>query len=434
MGTPRATTSGRRLRRIGLTIGLAASLAVLPMPVRADQTDEPPPDGPIAESPVVPENPVVSENPVFPENPIFPEDPAVPEEPAVPGGPAPGSPAPESPESPAPQSPTPQNPTPRSPTAPVRPRPPAPPPVPAAIRILPLGDSITHGTGSSDRSGYRPGLYRALTAAGVRVDLVGSQRTGRGADTDHEGHPGWRIDQVHARLGRWIPAADPDVVLLDIGTNDYVQRHDTGNAPARLARLVDRIHALAPHAHIVMAKLLVISGDRRGAGVRELNAAVPRIAAARRAYVSVADMSRISAANTTDGVHPTDAGYRQMTHQWLQALRRVLPGGRAWPATADPFPVPAVSATAARTAAAITVTVRLTGRLTAVDLGGVTVRLRFHRSGTRVWTGLGTVRTDARGTATYQRRITAGGHISAEVVSGRAAGRRSAAVAVRASA
>ena len=221
-------------------------------------------------------------------------------------------------------------------------------------------------------------------------------------------------------------------MLVDIGTNDYVQGHATATAPARLAKLVDRITVLAPDAHIVLAKLLVIAGDRRAAGVRALNAAVPRIAAAHRGRVSVADMSRIPAVNTVDGVHPTDLGYRQMAHQWLQALRPVLATGRAWPRIADPFPVPAITTTATRRSRTLTVTTRLTGRLTAVDLGGVTVRLRYRRAGTHTWVGLGTARTDAHGVVRFQRRGTAPGQVAAVIVSGRAAGRLSAAVTVRA--
>jgi len=282
----------------------------------------------------------------------------------------------------------------------------APPPeqtpaaAPEPLRILPLGDSLTWGKGSSDASGYRAVLHRALATAGLDVDFVGSQRNGRGPDTEHEGHPGWRIDEVDAHAEQWVPAADPDVVLLDLGTNDYVQRYDTRHAAARLAALVDWIHALAPGAHIVLARLLVIDGDQRAAGVRQLNAAIPRIAAARRGFVTVADMSRISVANTVDGVHPGDLGYRQMAYQWYQALRRVLPGGASWPAMADPFPVPAVRVSVSARDARVA----LTGRLTSVDLGNVTVRLRYRRAGAATWVGLGTARTDRTGVAHFRAR------------------------------
>lgn len=37
------------------------------------------------------------------------------------------------------------------------------------LRIMPLGDSITFGTRSSDGAGYRKALYDKLTAAGLTI-------------------------------------------------------------------------------------------------------------------------------------------------------------------------------------------------------------------------------------------------------------------------
>jgi hypothetical protein len=64
------------------------------------------------------------------------------------------------------------------------------------VRVMPLGDSITEGT--QVPGGYRIGLWQRLNTNGYRVDLVGSQFNGPTSlgDHDHEGHPGWRIDQV----------------------------------------------------------------------------------------------------------------------------------------------------------------------------------------------------------------------------------------------
>ena len=74
------------------------------------------------------------------------------------------------------------------------------PPSDAMIRIMPLGDSITWGTGSSDQTGYRRSLFLSLTGAGYPVDFVGSRSNGIPNDFDkfHEGHGGFRDDQVAA--------------------------------------------------------------------------------------------------------------------------------------------------------------------------------------------------------------------------------------------
>jgi lysophospholipase L1-like esterase len=198
-------------------------------------------------------------------------------------------------------------------------------PVPERPRIMALGDSITYGIGSTSRTGYRTALGARLTAAGVQYDLVGSQHSGSGAgDLDHEGHPGWRVDQVADRVDGWLAAARPDVVLLDIGTNDYVQAYRTGRAPKRLARLIDAILAASPTVRVVVAKLLVCIGADRAAGITALNAAIPDIAAEAGPRVTVADMSGISTDDTVDGLHPDDFGYRQMAALWFDALRPVL--------------------------------------------------------------------------------------------------------------
>ena len=69
----------------------------------------------------------------------------------------------------------------------------------AAIRIMPLGDSITQGasSGVTDEDfqvSYRLDLWDKLRNAGYDVDFVGSLNSGSSMedfDADHEGHPGW---------------------------------------------------------------------------------------------------------------------------------------------------------------------------------------------------------------------------------------------------
>lgn len=93
------------------------------------------------------------------------------------------------------------------------------------VRIMPLGDSLT----ATVR--YQPVLRQRLTAAGVRSVLVGSQTTG---NERHEGHPGWNTAQIAAKVTGWIDAARPDVVLLQIGTNDMYHGFSITGTQARL--------------------------------------------------------------------------------------------------------------------------------------------------------------------------------------------------------
>src|SRR6266540_6949417 len=64
------------------------------------------------------------------------------------------------------------------------------------VRVMPLGDSITDGT--QVPGGYRIRLWQDFTGNGFQVDFVGTQFNGPTSlgDHDHEGHPGWWIDQI----------------------------------------------------------------------------------------------------------------------------------------------------------------------------------------------------------------------------------------------
>src|ERR1044071_9308487 len=91
------------------------------------------------------------------------------------------------------------------------------------VPVMPLGDSITEGT--QVPGGYRIGLWQRLSAAGYRVDFVGSQFNGPAGlgDHDHEGHPGWRIDQIDASITGWLRTAGPRTVLLHVVGADVQQ-------------------------------------------------------------------------------------------------------------------------------------------------------------------------------------------------------------------
>lgn len=297
----------------------------------------------------------------------------------------------------------------------------------APLRIMPLGDSLTYGIGSSTRSGYRATLRDELLATGVDADFVGSQSNGLGEDNQNEGHPGWRTDNVAEHIQEWLSASHPDVVLLDIGTNDLDRDFDRAGTAARTADLIDRITSQLPGVRVVVAKLLVV--ERFASIYNAYNAALANVVAARSPRVTLADMSRIPAANTVDGVHPTDLGYRQMAYQWYQALQPVLGAGRAWSPVASPYPVPTVrvasSAGVVRPGAAITVTARLQARLTSTDLAQVPVRLAYRQAGTSRWISLGTARTDRAGVVRFSHRPQHTGYFTVTVLAGPARGRRS---------
>jgi lysophospholipase L1-like esterase len=206
------------------------------------------------------------------------------------------------------------------------------------VRVMPLGDSITEGT--QVPGGYRIGLWQRLTGNGYRVDLVGSQFNGPAGlgDHDHEGHPGWRIDQIDANIIGWMQSFTPHSVLLHIGTNDVLQNFNLSGAPARLSTLIDHITNTAPSAEVFVAQIIPLANSNQDAAARTFNAAIPgivqsKVNAGRR--VHLVDMhSALTTADLIDGVHPTAGGYDKMAATWFNALRSV-PGSIGDPTTSS---------------------------------------------------------------------------------------------------
>ncbi|GMA16178.1 RICIN domain-containing protein [Deinococcus metallilatus] len=203
--------------------------------------------------------------------------------------------------------------------------PPTSTPAPTPVRIMPLGDSITDGYNIP--GGYRTGLFQKLSAAGLPFDFVGSLLNGPAAlpDRDHEGHSGWRIDEIAAQVNTWLDQQQPATTLLMIGTNDIIQNRDPANAPKRLGALLDQMSARRPNMLILVATLPPLAEAGQNRWVGQYNAALPEVVRSRAAQgqkVTLVDVNAaLNVADLADGVHPNSTGYSKLANVWYQALR-----------------------------------------------------------------------------------------------------------------
>lgn len=223
---------------------------------------------------------------------------------------------------------------------------------PAQTRLLPLGDSITHG-GQSHAS-WRYALWDSLRAGGYAVDFVGTQVEIFGGDPpnlawypeylgafdrDHEGHWGWRTDQIDAIVAGVAAAAQPDVVLMHLGTNDVGQQGAAGvaNADANLRSIIGRLRAERPDVRVLLAQVVPIgpgtSYSANAPHVSALNAAIAAIAAdSTRPGSAIRVVDQFTGFDTatlvqTDGLHPNVAGEARLAARWMEALRTFLVPG-----------------------------------------------------------------------------------------------------------
>ncbi|MFE1291382.1 GDSL-type esterase/lipase family protein [Streptomyces sp. NPDC058751] len=200
----------------------------------------------------------------------------------------------------------------------------------AALRIMPLGDSITYGTGSTSGAGYRSTLYRALDEQSD-VEYVGSQWSGPAiSPNSHEGHPGWLIGDIAGITDSVVTTYRPNVVLLHIGTNDMNNNVDPDGAPARLGSLIDQILRNDPKVTLLVSTIVPSAFPETNARITRYNAAIPGVVEARRAagkHVRLVRMNTVSTANLADGLHPDDRGYEKMAAAFYDGLLRAADDG-----------------------------------------------------------------------------------------------------------
>ena len=218
-----------------------------------------------------------------------------------------------------------------------------------ACIIMPLGDSITDGVGSSGSGGgYRVPLFQQAVNAAKLLTFVGrnvngpTTVAGRTFPRNHEGYSGYTIDPGGGRSGI-SPLVDgainmfhPHIVLLMIGTNDVSISLDLANAPTRLGALIDRITTDAPNALLVIARIVPTKTAGTNTRVQTYNNAIPGLVQTRVAagkHIVVVDMYGAFTANTNyqtalmnDDLHPNDAGYMVMAQTWYAAIGSYLPG------------------------------------------------------------------------------------------------------------
>jgi lysophospholipase L1-like esterase len=193
---------------------------------------------------------------------------------------------------------------------------------PTAIRIMPLGDSITDGL--TVAGGYRIKLWELIKDTGVKVNFVGSMANGPSSlgDRNHEGHSGWRIDQLDAKINDWMETSTPQIVMLHIGTNDIAQGYSVSQAPDRLGKLIDKIcDKLPSNGKLFVSNLIPLTMTSVNGYNKEVERVVKEKASQGKPIVFVEMYSKLTTSDLADGVHANRGGYDKMADAWFEAIK-----------------------------------------------------------------------------------------------------------------
>ncbi len=251
------------------------------------------------------------------------------------------------------------------------------------IKIMCIGDSITDGYVNDYLGSYRKFIYHNLTEKGYSVDMVGSKSSGGWTpeytdsatgesfafDNDYTGYSGYSIQNYSGRSGIYevlretgcLISEAPDIVTLQIGTNDMIDNHEMDTAADRLEVVVDYILENIPADSTLFVSTIpnvdpnrsdVYSwfGNYRHSAdwqtqysdeeaeaaimqtIADYNADIAALAAKKRSEGKNVYLSEAPAAITDvktqlfDGVHPNNDGYRAMGDSWTAIIEEYLSG------------------------------------------------------------------------------------------------------------
>ena len=208
------------------------------------------------------------------------------------------------------------------------------------VKVLPLGNSITEGTPRFQS--YRRALWHMLDSAGVKVDFIGSMHDAGDFDGDHEGHSGWTLAAMlsdppwnnQGNVRTWLATYKPDVVLLEMGTNDTFKCVPRDTMAAQLGEIVETIRKRNPNVKILAGRILPLGaqwsdqalcyGVRYGDLIAEGNDMLSRFAAkaaTARSPIRIVEFPGFDPAlHTHDAIHPNEAGATLMARAWREAL------------------------------------------------------------------------------------------------------------------
>jgi hypothetical protein len=221
--------------------------------------------------------------------------------------------------------------------------------LPAAVRVMVVGDSISQGKTGDDP--WRCQLWRkAITV--MRVDMVGPRTdlhlggeygSELGCDPDHDAIWGsvdplaGFVSTAKLTIAAEVTSAQPGVMLVLLGVNDVNHAHPLATIAADFTELVANARGANPNLVIVVGTVLPTNGVVDQAGIDAYNAWLVTNHTA--LGVRLVDTATVfdPVSMTYDGVHPTTAGSDVLARAFLPALLRR-------PQPSPPMPVlPAVT-------------------------------------------------------------------------------------------
>ncbi|HEX5154232.1 MAG TPA: GDSL-type esterase/lipase family protein [Parafilimonas sp.] len=221
--------------------------------------------------------------------------------------------------------------------------------------ILCLGNSITNGVDTFNS--YRRYLWQLLHAGNYNFDFIGSwSKHHMGSDVpiadfdmDNEGHSGWTFenilkppswDSAKGNLHEWIQTYTPDIILIELGTNDVFQCRKINDMFSNLNVIIYLLREKNNHVKIFLAQIPPLGkqwSDKKLCGndttyaeaIIGLNKAIAVYGnkhTTKQSPIIIVDQCTgvDPARDMCDDIHPNTNGEKIMAERWFEAIRNHL--------------------------------------------------------------------------------------------------------------
>lgn len=186
------------------------------------------------------------------------------------------------------------------------------------LRIVALGDSLTAGYGLKSGQAFPARLEATLRSAGFGVEVINAGVSG-------ETTAGGR-----ARLD-WVLNDKPDVVIVELGSNDGLRGFDPPETFRNLDAILDRLKAAGVRVLLTGMRAPPNLGREYEA---EFEAVFQRLAAEHEVAFYPFFLDGVAAdpeLNQEDGMHPNARGVEVIVERILPFLRPLIEGRTAAP-------------------------------------------------------------------------------------------------------
>ncbi|KAI1406891.1 carbohydrate esterase family 3 protein [Hypoxylon sp. FL1857] len=209
------------------------------------------------------------------------------------------------------------------------------------LRIMSLGASLVRGEFSTGDIGFRKTMRDELVGLGVPVNMVGSQRFGEMLDNDLEAYGGNRVDQIYEHATHIVPQLQPNVFLIQVGTNNVLQNRDVDKAGADMEDFINYLLEASPRSTVVFSTCLTNTVPDCEPKILDVNqqyrelikkyASKPVLLAEMHPSGGFPDRPQVADIGP-DGTHPSDHGYDLMGHIFTKGIQEAdRKGYLRWP-------------------------------------------------------------------------------------------------------